>query len=127
MEPIEITDGRFLLGTAFSGRGRLLVGKPDGEFAPLLDTVEETSSPAISLSNGDVGFVLGSGKDQMIAIASSEDGRLGSPRSPAPKDDVSADSALSPDSGTLYFGTDGFIWAISAADGACQKLLPATT
>ena len=121
MEPVEITDGRFLIDTAFSGSGRLLVGKPDGEFIPLLDTVEETSSPAVSLSNGEVAFVLGSGKDQMIAIASSADGRLVR-RLAGTKGRRISGLGASPDSGTLYFGADGFIWAISAADGVCKKV-----
>ncbi|HEY3619732.1 MAG TPA: protein kinase, partial [Candidatus Sulfotelmatobacter sp.] len=70
MEPVETAEGRFLLDTGFSGRGRLLIGKPEGDFVPLLDTREGTSSPAVSLGNGEVALVLGTGSDQMIAIAS---------------------------------------------------------
>jgi hypothetical protein len=76
MQPVETTDGRFLLDTEFSGRGRLLVGKPSADFIPLLDTSEETSSPAASLGNNEVALVLGSGSDAMIVIASATEGRL---------------------------------------------------
>jgi serine/threonine protein kinase/Tol biopolymer transport system component len=123
MEPVEITDGRFLLDTAFSGRGRLLVGKPDSEFVPLLDTAEETSSPAVSLVNGEAAFVLGSGNDQTIAIASTVDGRL-IRRLNGTKGRRITGLGASPDSATLYFGADGFIWAISASDGTPQKIAP---
>ena len=126
MEPVEITDGRFLLDTAFSGRGRLLVGKPDGDFVPLLDTTEETSSPAVSLSNGEVAFVLGSGNDQTIAIASTLDGRLVR-RLTGTRGRRITGLGASPDSKTLYFGADGWIWAIPAEDGVPQKIAPGDT
>jgi eukaryotic-like serine/threonine-protein kinase len=121
MEPVETTDGRFLLDTEFSGRGRLLVGKPFADFIPLLDTSEETSSPAASLGNNEVALVLGSGSDAMIVIASATEGRLVR-KLKATKGRLITALAASPDAKTLYFGADGFIWAIPAIDGNPQKI-----
>ncbi|MFP5230856.1 MAG: protein kinase domain-containing protein [Acidobacteriota bacterium] len=123
MEPVEVTDGRLLLDTRFSGRERLLMGRPGGEFLPLLDTAEETSSPAVSLSNGEVAFVLGSGDDETIAIASAIEGRLVR-RLTGTRGRRITGLGASPDSATLYFGADGFIWAIPAADGTPHKIAP---
>jgi len=123
MEPVETTDGRFLLDTEFSGRGRLLVGKPSADFIPLLDTSEETSSPAASLGNNEVALVLGSGSDAMIVIASATEGRLVRKLKGTQGRHITA-LAASPDAKTLYFGADGFIWKIPAMDGNPQKIAP---
>ena len=121
MEPVQTTEGRFLLDTGFSGRGRLLIGKPEGEFVPLLDTREGTSSPAVSLGNGEVAFVLGTGRDQAVAIASTVQGRLVR-RLTGTKGRRITGLAASPDGRTLYFGADGFIWRISVEDGTPTKI-----
>jgi hypothetical protein len=121
MEPVETPDGRFLLDTEFSGRGRLLVGKPSADFIPLLDTSEETSSPAASLGNNEVALVMGS--DAMIVIASATEGRLVRKLKGTLGRHITA-LAASPDAKTLYFGADGFIWEIPAMDGSPQKIAP---
>jgi len=123
MEPVETADGRFLLDTEFSGRGRLLLAKPGGDFVPLLDTNDETSSPATALSNDEVAFVVGSGSSAIVAIASASEGRVvrwlqGT------KGKHTTSLAASPDSKTVYFGADGYIWSVPANDGSPQKVAP---
>ena len=121
MDPVQTADGRFLLDTAFSGTGRLLIGKPDGDFVPLLDTREETSGPAVSLANGQIAFVLGTGPEQTIAIASTTEGRLVR-RLAGSKGRGISGLAASPDGKTLYFAAGEFVWAIATDDGAPRKL-----
>jgi hypothetical protein len=121
MDPVQTADDRFLLDTAFSGQGRLLIGKPDGGFVPLLDTREETSGPAVSLADGKIAFVLGTGPEQTIAIASTTEGRLVRRLAGAKGRSISG-LAASPEGKTLYFAADEFIWAIATEDGAPRKL-----
>jgi len=120
-DPVETSDGRFLLDSEFSGRGRLLIGKAGEDFVPLLDTSEETSSPAVSLGNNEVALLLGQGEDAMVVIASTVEGRL-IRRLPATKGMRIKSMGASPDGRTLYLGAGGFIWTIPAADGALQKI-----
>jgi hypothetical protein len=121
MEPVETTDGRFLLDTEFSDRGRLLIGKPGEDFVPLLDINDETSSPVVALGNDEVALVLGSGNAAMVVIASTAEGRLVRWLQGTKGRHITA-LAASPDAKTLYFGADGFIWAIPAVDGTAQKI-----
>ncbi len=121
MEPVETTDGRFLLDTEFSGRGRLLIAKPGEDFVPLLDTNDETSSPATSLGNDEVAFVLGSGSAAMVVIASTNEGRVIRWLQGTKGRHITA-LAASADSKTIYFGADGSIWSIPVDDGSRRKI-----
>jgi eukaryotic-like serine/threonine-protein kinase len=121
MEPVETTDGRFLLDTEFSGRGRLLVAKPGEDFVPLLDTNDETSSPATSLGKSEIAFVLGSGSAAMVVIASASEGRVVQWLLGTKGRHITA-LAASADSKTIYFGAAGYIWSIPADDGSPQKI-----
>lgn len=123
MEPVETTDGRFLLDTEFSGKGRLLIAKPGEDFVPLLDTNDETSSPATSLGNNNLALVLGNGGSAMVVIASATEGRVVRWLQGTKGRHITA-LAASPDSNTIYFGADGYIWSIPAVDGSPQKIAP---
>ena len=123
MGPVQTSDGRLLLDTAFSGRGRLLIGKPGEDFVPLLDTTEETSSPSVALPSNEVALSLGTGSDAMVVIASATDGRLVR-RLNGTKGLRITSLAVSPNAETLYFGSDGNIWSIPATDGKPQKIAP---
>jgi len=73
--PVEFPDGRLLLPTLTSSRS-LLIGKPGGNFFPLVDTVEETHLPAVLLPDNQAAFIAGTGSDQTIVIASAGEGRI---------------------------------------------------
>jgi eukaryotic-like serine/threonine-protein kinase len=119
--PVETTDGRFLLDTVFSGRGRFLIAKPGGDFVPVLDIDDETSSPATSLENNQIAFVLGRNSAAMVVIASASEGRIVRWLQGTKGRHITALGA-SPDSKTIYFGADGYIWSIPADDGSPQKI-----
>lgn len=121
MEPVETADGRFILDTRLSGRERLLIGRPDTDFLPLLDTNEETSGPATSLGNGEVAFVLGSGAESVIALASTTEGRV-IRRLQGTMGRRITGLAASPDGKTIYYVSDGSVWVVSASDGTPRRI-----
>jgi hypothetical protein len=121
MEPVATTNGRLLLGTRFAGRGRMLIGKPGGDFLPLLDTNEETSSPATALGNNEIALAVGRDSDSEIAVVSASDGRIVR-QLRGTKGKHFRGLAASMDGKTIYIGADGEIWSIPAADGTPQRI-----
>jgi hypothetical protein len=121
MQPVELPDGRLLLPSLLSGRARLLIGKPGGNFFPLLDTPEETGPPAALLPNNEVAFRAGTGSDQTIVIASAGQGRI-IRRLRGVKGENVTRLAASADGKMLFYTTSGNVWAIPAADGTPRKI-----
>lgn len=121
MAPVETSDGQFLLDTQFRGRGRLLIGKPGQDFVPVIDTDEETSSPATPLANHQVAFIVGHGSSATVVIASTIEGRIVRWLQGTKGRHLTA-LAASPDAKTIYFGADGYIWSIPADDGTAKKI-----
>ncbi len=119
--PVEFPDGRFLLTTLFAGRSQLLIGKPGGNFFPLVDTLEETSLPAAALKDNQVALMAGTGSLQTIAIASASDGRI-IRRLQGCKGKTVTSLAASTDGNTLYYTVEGILWAIPSADGPPRKI-----
>ena len=118
--PVEFPDGRLLLPTLTSGRS-LLIGKPGGNFFPLVDTAEETHPPAVLLPDDQAAFIAGTGSDQTIAIASAGEGRI-IRRLSGSKGASVGSLAASPDGRTLYYTAEGTLWAIPADDGTPRKI-----
>jgi Tol biopolymer transport system component len=121
MEPVRASGGGLLLESRFSGGRRMLIGKPGGDFLPLLDSSEESAAPATSLGGDEVALVVGSGNDAQVVIVSVAEGRVirwlqGS------KGKHIDSLASSPDSKTLYFGAEGAIWSIPVSDGVPLKI-----
>src|SRR5439155_16949267 len=99
----------------------LLIGKPGGNFFPLVDTAEETHLPAVLLPDNQAPFLAGAGSDQTIVIASAGEGRI--IRRLTGSKGASVNSlAASPDGTTLYYTAEGTLWAIPAADGTPRKI-----
>jgi Tol biopolymer transport system component len=121
MEPVEFPDGRFLLPTALSDRARLLIGKPGGNFFPLVDSTEETGPLAALLPDSEVAFIAGRGSDKTIAIASAREGRI-IRRLQGAKGQQPTGLAASVDGKTLYYVVSGSVWAIPTADGTPRKV-----
>jgi Tol biopolymer transport system component len=120
-DPVQTADGRLLLDTQFSGRGRLMIGKPGEDFLPLLDTNEKTSTPAVTLGSNQVALLAGEDNEAVVVIASTVEGRLVRRLQGTKGMHITA-LAASPDSKTLYFGADGSIYAIPVTDGTPQKV-----
>ncbi|HLY60905.1 MAG TPA: protein kinase [Terriglobia bacterium] len=116
MQPVAFPDGGFIVPALLSGHARLLLGKPNGNFFPLLDTAEESGPPAALLPDNQVAFIAGTGLDQAIVIASTGDGRI-IRRLEGSKGKGVNTLVASLDGKTLYYSADGNIWSIPAADG----------
>jgi hypothetical protein len=121
MQPLELSDGRFLLPSLPSGHARLLIGKTGGNFFPLVDTSEETGPPAALLPNNEVAFRAGTGSDQTIVIASARQGRI-IRRLQGLKGKYVTRLAASADGKTLFYTTSENVWAIPVSDGTPRKI-----
>jgi hypothetical protein len=129
--PLLLPDGRSLVAMPFAGRSRLLAVGPAKDPQPLIQTNEETSMPAAvipGVQQGDqLAFVLGSGAQQAIAIASLADGRIirRLPETSAGANLVRAgvlSLAASPDGRTLYYSASRTVWAVPVTGGQPARI-----
>ncbi len=115
-----LSDGRAVVTARRAGRARLMVIEEGKEAVPLVNTTEETSSPATAAGPGQIAFAIGGEPHRTLAIASLSNGRVtrriafdkGEPQS----------LAASPDGSTLYCAAAGTIWSIAVAGGEPRKL-----
>jgi hypothetical protein len=128
--PVLLPDGRTLLTVPFAGGSRLLAAAADTGPQPLIQTTEETSMPAAVLPNGQLAFVLGSGPQQAIAIASLADGRIVRrlPETAGSGADLTHAGVVSLDASTgghtLYYVASRTVWAVPATGGRPVGLAP---
>lgn len=121
VQPVELADGRLLIPSRLAGHARLLAGKPQGDFVPLIETREDTLPPATRVGDDQVAFMIGSGSSQTIALASARDGRILRRLKGAAGVPVNF-LAASPDGATIYYVTSGNVWAIPTTDGTPRKI-----
>jgi serine/threonine protein kinase len=121
MQPVEFPDGRVVLPALLSDRARLLIGKPRGNFFPLVETAEETRPPAALFSPSEVALIAGAGSEKTIAIVSVREGRVVR-RLQGTKGNYVTSLAASADGKTLYYTSSGSAWAIPTADGTPRKI-----
>jgi eukaryotic-like serine/threonine-protein kinase len=119
--PVEFPDGRFLLPTLISGRPRLLLGVPGGNFSPLLETREETGAPTTRVGSGEVALMVGSPPARALAIASVKEGRIIRRFEATEGKDIAA-LAASPDGESLYYVSSGTVWSIPSKGGTPRKI-----
>jgi hypothetical protein len=91
--------------------------RPGGEPRVLVETSEDTSLPATTF-DGNVAFVIGTGDQRRIAIASLRDGRVLRRFSTRSDNGMAA----SPDGHTLYYSFSGAIWAQPVAGGEPKRI-----
>jgi len=109
--------GEVLMDLTGWGRQRLATLRPGGEPRVLVETQEDASVPATTLG-GKVAFVIGTGDQQRIAIASLRDGRVLHRFSTRSDNGMAA----SPDGTTLYYSFNGAIWAQPVAGGEPKRI-----
>jgi eukaryotic-like serine/threonine-protein kinase len=110
-------DGDVLLTLPGLDSRRLATMRPGGEPQVLVETSEDTALPATTFG-GNVAFVIGSGDQRRIAIASLSDGRVLRRFSTRSDNGMAA----SPDAHTLYYSFSGAIWAQSVAGGEPKRI-----
>jgi hypothetical protein len=102
------------------GRSELFLGRNGAESQLLLNSPESASLPGALLGGGDLAFILGAGDQTHMAIASLHDGRI-IRRFPADGRLVTAITAPA-DGQTIYYASNGVIWAQPAAGGAPRRI-----
>jgi hypothetical protein len=109
--------GDVLLALPGWGKQRLAAVHPGGEPEVLVPTSEDTTLPATTFG-GNVAFLIGSGDQRRIAIASRRDGHVLRRFSMRSEDGMAA----SPDGHTLYYAFSGAIWAQPVAGGEPKRV-----
>jgi hypothetical protein len=117
---VALQDGRVLIPSVIGGRKRLVVVDRGKDLTPLVDTNEETTVPMTAVGARQVAFLIGSGREQQIAIASLADGRIVRRLKPPAGDLTSLGAA--PDGNTLYCAASGTVWALSIAGGEPRRI-----
>jgi hypothetical protein len=115
-----LPDGRAVVPTRRAGIMRLMVVEAGKDAVPLVNTTEETSTPATAAGPNQVAFAIGPEPHRTLAIASLSSGRVtrriafdkGEPHS----------LASSPDGKTLYCAAAGAIWSIPVEGGEPRKV-----
>jgi eukaryotic-like serine/threonine-protein kinase len=122
-QTLQLPDGRVVFDTSVAGKSRLVMATPKGEAVPFIQTEEETSSPACSLGEDEIAFLLGASGHRVVAEASVADGRIVRRLNAIPGNEVT-DLAASPDGKTLYYVVSGIVWAIGASGGERRRIGP---
>jgi len=120
-QAIALQDGRIAFTERVAGRLRLLIAGPGKDPAPLVETDEETSTPAAPIGTGQVAFVIGSSSSQAIGLASTASGRMIRRLEGVASSPISAIAAF-PDGQILYYTAAGSVWSIPAAGGQPKRL-----
>ena len=110
-------DGEVLLTLTSWGKRRLAAVRPGSQVRFLVESSEETSLPA-TIFGDHAAFVIGSGDQRRIAIASLRDGRV--LRRFSTRSDFGM--AASTDGNTLYYSFSGAIWAQPTAGGEPKRI-----
>jgi eukaryotic-like serine/threonine-protein kinase len=118
---VEFSDGRVILPALISGKARLLLGQPGGNFIPLLQTNEETMPPVAQVEDGQVALMIGSPPADAIALASVKEGRI-IRRFDDTEGKQILELAASPDGKTLYYVSSGSVWSVPTDGGNSRKL-----
>jgi predicted Ser/Thr protein kinase len=117
---VVLRDGRTVIPSVSSGRGRLMAAEKDKDPVPLLNTVEETAAPMTVLGPQTIAFVIGPEPRQTIAVADTVTGRIAARIAPG-KGTIDSMTA-SPDGRTLYFTAGGILWAVPASGGQSSRI-----
>jgi hypothetical protein len=119
--PLQLPDGRVMFPSRLAGRYCLLAVAPGKDPAPLFDSQEPTTSPAVLLSERQIAFLAGVPGQQTIAIAPAAGGRIQRRLEDSKGADIQ-NLAAAPDGKTLYYAAGGDIWAIPTAGGKPRKI-----
>lgn len=117
---IGLPDGGVVFNVRRHGRSDLFLGRKGAEPQLLLNTPESAGTPGALLGAGELAFIIGAGDQPHIAIASLHDGRV-IRRFPADARQVTSISAPA-DGQTIYYASNGIVWAQSAAGGDPRKI-----
>jgi eukaryotic-like serine/threonine-protein kinase len=119
--PVQLPDGRTLLGSMVAGRRKLLAVAEGGEQAPIVQTKEDTFFPASGVGKDELAFLLGAPGHVVVALASLADGQIVRRLDQVPAGEVMG-LAASPDGKTIYYVASGTVWAVPASGGPPRRV-----
>ncbi|MGA2328846.1 MAG: winged helix-turn-helix domain-containing protein [Bryobacteraceae bacterium] len=117
---LPLPGGGFVFTLTRGGRSQLLAVTAGTEPRPLLNTMETARLPGAWLGSGKLAFVIGEGDKARLAIGSVEGGRV-LQRFQSDAQHVTA-IAASPDGHTVYYASDGALWAQPVSGGDPRKI-----
>ena len=111
------TTGDMLIDSSSWGLRRLAAIRPGGEPRLLVETSQESGLPA-TIFGDNVAFVLGTGDQRRIAVASLRDGHI------FRRFSARSDGGLAalPDGKTLYYTLGGTVWAQAVEGGEPRRI-----
>ena len=115
--PMVAPGGEVLFTLTGWGKRRLAAVRPGSQPRVLVESSEDTALPA-TIFGSNAAFVIGSGDQRRIAIASLRDGRVLRRFSTRSDNGMAA----SPDGNTLYYSFSGTIWAQPMAGGEPKRI-----
>ena len=118
---LALANGRFLYATEITGRPRLVIGRPGQELVPFVETQEQARAPMARVSDREFVFVAGTRESPVLAIASSETGRIVR-RLDSTRGRQVTRLAVSPDGATVYFSAGGIISTVPIGGGEVREL-----
>jgi eukaryotic-like serine/threonine-protein kinase len=116
-----LQDGRVVYSSRVAGRRRLLVAGAGKDPVPLVETQEETSTPAAAVGGGQIAFVIGTSSNQAIGLASIANGRIIRRLEGTASAAISGIAAF-PDGQTIYYTAARSVWSIPTAGGEPKRL-----
>jgi hypothetical protein len=118
---LPLPDGRIVFTSESAGKQRLLAAGAGKEAAPLVETKAETSTPAALIGQGQIAFMMGTGPDCTIAIASIGNGRV-IRRLKGPRGSRISSMGIFSDGKTIFYTASGSVWAIPSDDGLPRRV-----
>ncbi len=125
-EVLPLPDGRLLMNSRIGGRQHLLLKTSGRDPSLFVETQEETAAPTAVVGQTQVGFMIGTGNNRTIALASLADGRITRRLQGTRGVDVTS-MVASPDGQTIYYSDADSIWSIAVSDGQPQRLRDGTS
>jgi eukaryotic-like serine/threonine-protein kinase len=115
-----LPDGRIVIAIRASGQNRLMVVQKGKDPAPLVNTPEETMTPATACGSSEVAFMMGPAPHETIAFTETASGRL--VRRISPGKGAIESIGCSPDGRTVYFAASAAIWSLPSSGGEARKI-----
>jgi eukaryotic-like serine/threonine-protein kinase len=115
-----LPDGRAAVQMTAAGHTRIVAFEQGKTPAPLINTLENTRTPATALGPDQIAFLIGPEEHPTIGVATTANGRL-THRIPFEHGSPSSLSGA-PNGQTLYCAADGFVWSIPVAGGKPSRM-----
>jgi hypothetical protein len=122
--PVPLPDGRIVYVASVANRATVMVTRPGRNPAPLIETEDESGGSLALVGKDLIAMKIGRQDDvksRVVALVSVADGRVVK-RLESTRGIVMNAMAASPDGKTLYYSSDGTVWAVSLDGGEPRKI-----